>query len=88
MCVCVCVCIGGSYPVTCGEEWRRKFSVCVFRVEIERTFRQSAESDIAGFRNVLDTLHVTHMMLESDIEALSEDLIVLKKNHEEVQLLQ
>ncbi|EHH57342.1 hypothetical protein EGM_06947, partial [Macaca fascicularis] len=61
------------------------FSADDFRVkdEIELVIHQSVENDIHGLHKVTDDTPVTRLQLETDIKALKEELLFMKKNHEE-----
>lgn len=56
-----------------------------FRVkyEIELAMCQSVENNIHGLCKVTDDTNVTQLQLETEIEALKEELLFMKKNHKE-----
>ena len=58
------------------------------RFENETAIRQSVEADIGGLKKVIDDTNMGRMNIESEIEAVKEELMYLKKNHENVRDIQ
>nr|XP_003414490.2 keratin, type I cytoskeletal 20 [Loxodonta africana] len=59
-----------------AEDFRLKY-------ETERALRVTVEADLAGLSKVFDDLTLRKTDLELQIEELSKDLVLLKKEHEE-----
>lgn len=57
----------------------------VCRFEMENTLRQGVEADTNGLRKVMDDTTMQKSDLEMQFESLQEEMMSLKKNHEDVR---
>lgn len=61
-------------------------SVQTYRFDNEIGIRQSVEADIAGLKKVIDDTNMSRINIENEIEAVRDELMFLRKNHENVSL--
>ncbi|XP_032354003.1 keratin, type I cytoskeletal 9 [Camelus ferus] len=79
----VCLTVGNNKTLLEIDNSRMTLDDFRMKFEMEQNLRQAVDADLNGLRKMLDDLTMQKSDLEMQYESLQEELIALRKNHEE-----